>query len=200
MTKTRFIAAFAALAALGACATATPYQAAGDSTRGYANQQIENNRWTISFAGNSLTDRQTVETYLLYRAAELTKQQGFDHFRVVQRDTEANRRVVSSGFGHSPYFSNFACDYRFYGRGGRLNGYPRGFYRASHIGFRGGFGHHDPFWGGGYGGYDVREIVRYEASAEILMGSGPKPDDPAYFDAGEVQVNLAERIQRPEVT
>lgn len=197
MTKTRLIAAFAALATLGACATATPYQAAGDnSTRGYANQQIENNRWTISFSGNSLTDRQTVETYLLYRAAELTKQQGFDHFRVVQRDTEESRRVVSSGFGYNPYFSNFACDYRFYGRAGRLRGYPHGFYRARHIGFRSGFGHHDPFWGGSY---DYREIVRYEASSEIIMGKGPKPDDPAYFDAGEVQMNLAGRITRPDI-
>ena len=32
-------------------------------------------RWKVSFSGNSLTDRNTVETYLLYRAAELTDQQ-----------------------------------------------------------------------------------------------------------------------------
>ncbi len=197
MTKMRFIAAIAALATLGACATATPYQAANDGARGYTNQQIEANRWQISFSGNSLTDRQTVETYLLYRAAELTSQNGYDHFRVVQRETEANRRVVPTGFGYDPYYSNFLCDYRFYGRSGRLHGYPRGFYSARNVGFRSGYGFHDPFWGGSY---EYREIVRYDATSEIVMGKGDKPDDPAYFDAGEVQVNLAGRITRPEVS
>ncbi|MCR9194047.1 MAG: hypothetical protein NXH88_04895, partial [Hyphomonas sp.] len=72
MSRLRISTALLALAFLGACATATPYQAALEGQKGYANQQIESNRWQISFAGNSLTDRQTVETYLLYRAAELT--------------------------------------------------------------------------------------------------------------------------------
>ena len=85
MSRIRFVSALAALAVLGACATATPYQAALDGQKGYANQQIESNRWQISFAGNSLTDRKTVETYLLYRAAELTDQEGYDYFQVIQR-------------------------------------------------------------------------------------------------------------------
>ena len=51
MTKLRLTSALAALAVLGACATATPYHAATDNQRGYANQQIENDRWQISFAG-----------------------------------------------------------------------------------------------------------------------------------------------------
>ena len=197
MIKSRFIAALAALATLGACATATPYQAADDGTRGYANQQIETNRWQVSFSGNSLTNRQTVETYLLFRAAELTSQQGFDHFRVVQRDTAENRRVVPTGFGYDPYYSNFFCDYRFYGRRGRLRGYPSSFYRSGRHGYHSRFGYSDPFWGGGY---DYREVVRYDATSEIIMGKGEKPDDPAYFNAGEVQMNLAGSIQRPEAS
>ncbi len=204
MTKTHLIAALAALVTLGACATATPYQAASSGTRGYENQQIESNRWQISFSGNSLTDRQTVETYLLYRAAELTDQQGYDHFRVVLRETEADRSLVSSGY-YDPYYSGFACNYAFYGRHGRLRGYPYGFRRSSAFGYRSGYGHgyrsgyghHDPFWGGSY---DYREIIRYEASAEIIMGHGDKPDDPAYFSADEVQANLFGKILRPETT
>lgn len=193
MTKMRLTSALAALAVIGACTTATPYQAATDSTRGYSNQQIESNRWLISFGGNSMTDRQTVETYLLYRAAELTSLQGYDHFRFVQRDTEARSRYVPTGFGgyHSSFYgSPFFCDYRFYGRRGRLHGFPRGFHRSS-------FGYHDPFWGGNY---DYREIVRYEASSEIIMGKGEKPDDTAYFNAAEVQQNLAGQIVRPETS
>lgn len=190
MIRSKTIAPLAALAILGACATATPYQAAMDGQKGFANQQIESNRWQVSFSGNSLTERKTVETYLLYRAAELTSQQGFDHFRVVQRDTEADTSYMPTGFGHDPFYSNFACNYRFYSPRGRLS-------RLRHptsLGYRSGFGHHDPFWGG----YDYREIVRYEATAEIMMGRGQKPDDAAYFTASEVLENLSPTILRPE--
>ncbi|GAB5457070.1 MAG: hypothetical protein Hens3KO_01000 [Henriciella sp.] len=187
MTASRLISAIALIVTLGACATATPYQAAFDSNRGYADQQIEANRWQVSFAGNSLTDRQTVETYLLYRAAELTLQQGYDHFSFVKRDTDANRRYIPTGFGSDFGYGFYPYDFRFYSRSGRLFGHPRGFY---------GGGYYDPFWGDRY---DIREVVRYEALAEIVMGKGDKPaDDPAYFTANEVQMNLSTRIVRPE--
>ncbi|MEL6245772.1 MAG: hypothetical protein AAFQ21_01240 [Pseudomonadota bacterium] len=189
MSRIRFASGLAALAVLGACATATPYQAASDSARGYENQQIETNRWSVSFSGNSLTDRETVETYLLYRAAELTAQEGFDHFRVVRRETDADSRLVSTGFGPSPFYSGFYCDYRFYGTRGRLH--PSAFYRSR------GF-YRDPFYDPFFSGYDFREVVRYEATAEIIMGRGEKPEDPAFFNAEDVLVNLSGRIQRPE--
>ncbi|MDJ0921986.1 MAG: hypothetical protein QNI84_12735 [Henriciella sp.] len=194
MSLFKAIAASVAFAALAACATSTPYQAADGGKRGYTNQQIESDRWRVTFNGNSLTDRETVETYLLYRAAELTDQEGYDYFRVVQRETDAERRLVETGFGADPFYSHFYCDYRFYGRAGRLYGYPRGFYGRSRLGYRGHY-YHDPFWGHSY---DVREIVRYEAIAEIKLGRGEKPDDAAYFNADEVLMNLAGRIQRPE--
>ena len=198
MSRFRLTSALAAIAVLGACATATPYQAALDGQQGYANQQIESNRWHISFAGNSLTDRQTVETYLLYRAAELTDQEGFDYFRVIQRETDENRRVVSTGFGgYDPFYSGFYCNYRFYGRHGRLYGFPRSWHRRSAFrGFHGPHGYHDPFW---RSDWDYREIVRYEATSEITMGKGKKPDDPSYFNADEVLMNLSGQIVRPEV-
>ena len=67
MKRLTFAAALAGLVLLGACATATPYQAASTSDRGFSEQKIEDNRFQVQFAGNSLTDRKTVETYLLYR-------------------------------------------------------------------------------------------------------------------------------------
>ena len=117
MRKLVLPAAIAALALLGACATATPYQAAIDSSsRGYSEQQIENNRFRVQFAGNSLTDRKTVETYLLYRAAELTREHGFDYFRVVRRDTDAESRLVPvGGRPYSPFYDHFYLDYMYYG-------------------------------------------------------------------------------------
>lgn len=191
MRKSYKIAALATVLTLGACATATPYQAASSGQRGYVDQQIETNRWKVSFSGNSLTERQTVETYLLYRAAELTDTMGFDHFRVVERETDANRKLMPTGFSYDPYFSNFHCNYAFYGYGGRI--YRP--YNASLHGFHGAYPYRDPFW---HGNTDYREIVRYEASAEIIMGRGEKPDDPAYYSADEVILNLSGQIQRPE--
>jgi hypothetical protein len=83
---------------LGACAASpTPYQAVQGGF-GYSEQQIEENRYRVSFAGNSATSRQTVEDYLLYRAAELTVQTGHDWFTVVHRNTMQEY----SGYGGSP--------------------------------------------------------------------------------------------------
>ena len=172
---------------LGACATATPYQAATGNAYGFFDQRVETDRWQVGFSGNSLTDRRTVETYLLYRAAEVTASAGFDHFRVVQRDTESESTFIPSGFSQSPFYSGFRCNYAFFGPRGRVGYSP--FYP---VGFRDSFGY-------GFGASDFREIVRYEASAEIIMGVGEKPDDdPAYFTADDVLANLGASIQRPE--
>ena len=191
--------ALAVCLVLGACATATPYQEATNSNGGYENQQIESNRWAISFTGNTLTDRQTVESYLLYRAAELTNQNGYDHFQIVTRETDAQSRFVSTGFS-SPFY------YNFYGFGGH-RGFGRSSFRRSS--FRGGFGgrgfnsfgrgfgtgFHDPFFGGP-SSFDER--VNYEASAEIIMRKGEKPDQAEYFDAEDVLFNLSSQIVLPE--
>ncbi|MEM6534505.1 MAG: hypothetical protein AAF613_02595 [Pseudomonadota bacterium] len=191
MNTKHVLAAFAAAITLGACTTATPYQAANGNQRGYVDQQIEDDRWRVSFSGNSLTDRQTVETYLLYRAAELTDMMGFDHFSVVKQATDADRQLRATGFTYDPYYAHFPFHYRFYGHGGRL--YRP--YRSAAYGFHGPYHYADPFW---HNRVDYREIVRYEASAEIVMGRGEKPDDPAYYSASQVILNLSGQIQRPE--
>ena len=54
-----------------ACMTTTPYQPLKGG-EGYSEQRIESNRYTVRFFGNAQTPRQTVENYLLYRAAELS--------------------------------------------------------------------------------------------------------------------------------
>ena len=81
---------------LSACALPTLYQPATNGY-GFSQQQIEGNRFRVSFSGNSLTARETVENYLLYRAAELTLAQGGDYFVVVNRETEA-RSQYDTGF------------------------------------------------------------------------------------------------------
>lgn len=174
---------------LGACATATPYQPADNYRHGYNDQKIESNRWAINFTGNTLTDRQTVETYLLYRAAELTDQNGFDHFQIVTRETDAQSSFISTSFS-SPFLYNFSGF-------GPHSGFGRSrFHRSNFSGFRSGaFTVHDPFFGGPN---SFQEQVNYEANAEILMHTGEKPTDAAYFSASEVLTNLSTTIVRPK--
>ncbi len=57
---------------------------------------IEANRYMVSFAGNTHTARDTVERYLLYRAAELTVQHGFDYFILADRDTDRRTRTYAT--------------------------------------------------------------------------------------------------------
>lgn len=177
--KPVLLAATAALA-LSACATATPYGPAGPQSRfGYAEQRVDADRYRITFAGNSVTSREQVEMALLLRAAEVTAQSGFDWFATVNRATDRDVRYQPSldpfyGDRYSPFWGP---SWRYHRRGSwsRWN---------------------DPFWGGR--DFDVREIDRYEASAEIVMGRGPKPaGDPNAFDAREVIQNLGPRVTRP---
>lgn len=86
---------------LVACVTATPYQPAGSAGYGYQAQQIESNRYRVTFAGNSRTDIDRVRNYLLYRAAELTLAQGGDYFIVTNRNTErkVDQVTTNTGFG-----------------------------------------------------------------------------------------------------
>ena len=99
------VAATATLLGLFACAPhPTPYQAAGPTPYGYSEQQIETNRFRVSFSGNTDTPRPAVENALLYRAAELTKARGYDYFIVVGTDTEPTTKYWSTidsmgGFG-----------------------------------------------------------------------------------------------------
>lgn len=89
----------AALLALAACSGPTAYAPSVDGDDGYAERQIEDNRYRVQFRGNSLTDRETVETYLLYRAAEVTLASGHDHFRIVDQEVEPTTTYYGDGPG-----------------------------------------------------------------------------------------------------
>jgi len=184
------VAAVALSAVLSACATPTPYQPniPGQATSGgFSEVKLEANRWRVSFAGNSLTSRETVEGYLLYRAAELTVQQGFDWFSIVDRDTQRHTQT---------YVEPDPLYHPWYGPG-------YGFWRPSWRYYGGGFGWRtwDPFFGDPFWAdrVDVRTVEKFEAGAEVYMGRGAKPaDDPRAFDARAVIANLQPRIQYPQ--
>ena len=143
-----------ALVALAACVAPTPYGPRVEGARtGYTDRALTENRFRVTFTGNTVTPRETVESYLLLRAAEVTRAAGYNNFIFDTRNTKANHTVTAIPEGPGPYWGG-------YGGWGR----------------RGGFG----YWGGGYGGFggygfgfdpavDVVVRTNYAAYAEIVM-------------------------------
>ncbi len=176
----------AAATALSACATATPYQPnipGQQVSGGFSEDRIEQNRFRISFSGNTLTSRDTVERYLLYRAAELTVGEGYDWFTLVDRATDRKSRTyVEPGPAYGPYgYGYWRPHWRYYGPGWGWRAWDPWY--------------GDPFWADRM---DVRTVEKFEATAEVVLGKGPKPsDDPRAFNAREVMANLGPGIQRP---
>jgi len=179
------LAAVASGLMLAGCATEATYHPATGSgfyRTGYSEKMIEPGRWQVTFSGNGYTSRDTVERYLLYRSAELTVQNGGDYFVLADRNTDKNTRTyVDQPFGPGPW-GGWGPRWSFWGRG-------FGYHRWDPF-----FG--DPFWGDDV---DVRTIERYQATAEIVIGHGPKPDNDVHaFDAHKVVETLGPSIVMPK--
>jgi hypothetical protein len=78
---------------LAACATS--YQPLAFKG-GYSHVQLDANTYKVSFRGNAYTSRDRVETYLMYRLAELTAETGHDYFVIVGSRTYAGQGVVTT--------------------------------------------------------------------------------------------------------
>lgn len=179
-------------AAVVACTTPTPYQPyraemAGGVHGGFSDQQLAPDRFRVKFHGNELTSRERVEGYLLYRAAELTVQNGYDWFRIVDRQTEHDvRTYVRPDPLYRPWY-----------------GSEYGYWRPHWRFYRQGYGwdvwhpeYGDPFWADRV---DVSTVESFEAEAEIVLGKGalPIPQEQA-FDARRVMTDLGPTIVLPK--
>jgi hypothetical protein len=195
--KTRSIATLAALAlaaGLAACATATPYQPAvrgAAVSGGFSDMRVADNRFRVTFSGNTLTKRETVERYLLFRAAELTSQTGYDWFELVDKQTDRDQRTyvepdpLSRGFGPGFGYGGFG----YWRPAWRMYGSRWGGWRSWDPFMN------DPFWNNRY---DVRTVEKFEVTGDILLHKGPAPaENPRAFDARQVLANLGPTIQRP---
>jgi hypothetical protein len=138
------LAASALMLVLTACAQPAAYQPAErDNGPGYSDERLAENRYRVTFTGNSSTRRETVENFLLLRAAEVTRDAGYGWFVFDDRDVEAKTtyRTMFTGFpGWGPGF---------------------GFYRHSWI-----YDPWDPYWQ-----RDTVTVprTRYQAYAEIVL-------------------------------
>jgi len=175
---------FLLLFGLGACAGAgpTPYgPAERPGGQGYSEERLDADRYRITVAGNALTPRERVEDYLLYRAAELTLQEGFDHFRLLERQTDSDTVRYQDSWGGPAWGPGWAWSP---GWGGYYGGYYGG--RARHgvgVGISTGSG---------------RAETRYETSALVRLRPGPVGggEGPAY-DAREVIERLQPVVRPP---
>lgn len=168
---------------LAACMAPTPYQPRleGDRT-GYTDRALTQNRYRITFTGNSATPRETVESYLLLRAAEVTRAAGYSSFMFDTRNTNANHSYQTIPYGPDP----------FWGPG----------YAGYGWGRRGGFG----YWGGwGFPyepNYDVVVHTNYDAYAEIvLLMPDQAAKEPRAINAADVIAHMGpEAAPKPKNT
>lgn len=190
------IAALMVLAGgLAACQTRgpTPYQPAADSSGqgGYSERWVDGATYEVTFSGNTQTDRETVETYTLYRAAELARERGFESFALLDRETE---ELVQRSYVYDPYYSPFYYHrYRYYPYRYGYRAYPYGYAP------RPGFGYHPGFYG--YGGRYVRRTVErhsFTAMAKVRLFNGEAPQGALRtFNAVQVLSELGPSVRRP---
>lgn len=156
--------------ALPGCTTGpAPYGPKTDrSSTGYSDERLAQNRYRVTYSGNSATPRAVVEDYLLYRAAEVTLGAGYTAFEFDARDTKAKTTYLSTFQGFPDWY-----------------------------GFGGGFGwywHNWPY----DEDIQSRPITRYEAYAEIIMLTPDQAKaTPRSLDARDVMNRLGPRVLPP---
>jgi len=180
---------------------ATSYQAKS-FTGGYSDVRLDANTFRVDFRGNALTSRQTVETHLIRRCAELTAEAGYDYFVTVSSDTEARQqsRTGRGSFeGTTTFYGNSATTSGTY-RPGRTFVYTR--YGASAVikAFKGEKPVNNP------NAYNAREVLHYLGSPTTAVANqevvektaepqtdSPKPEPIERKPSPEAQIALQSR-------
>ncbi len=175
---------------LSACSTATPYQpkTAGQAIfGGYSETRLAPDRYRVTFSGNDLTSRDTVEGYLLYRSAELTLADGYQGFSIVERNVE---RSVETHLEPDPFHRPwYGPAYRYWRPNWR-------YYQPSY-GWRSWDPWLDPpFWDRSL---TVHTDERYEVTAEIILLQAPLPtDNPRVFSAADIIARIGPQLKLPQ--
>ena len=163
--------------AVAGCATKTPYKPAEErGEEGYTETRLGENRYRVSFVGNSITPAETVKDYALLRAAELTLQQGYDWFQVAERDkAEKTRSATTVGSGFS-----FPGHTTVYQRCGVLS-------CQTAVA-------HSPGFSTGFGVASTSTSSAFSYSFEVFMGKAPMPKTADAYDARELANSLRSLI------
>jgi hypothetical protein len=146
---------------------------------GYAETRLSDAAWRVEFVGDDFTSRETIETYLRYRSAELTIDNGYDWFASSTAEVSEESEIIVE----AP----------------RLDRYRERYWRP-HWRRRSRF-----FWSDldpvGPIPREPREpqvftSVHYSASADIHFGRGAMPE--GAFDAHRLLEELGPEIVRPQ--
>jgi len=174
----KFFLSLCAVAMLTACAAQGLYQARAGET-GYAETRIADARWHVEFVGDTISSREVVETYLLYRAAELTLERGYDWFAPSSAMMESEEIVVSAPRADAAPEPLWRPQWR-----------RRSRFRWTDWNPAGPPPPEAPPPG-------AQEATHYSASADIVMGRRPAPA--GAFDARETLNQLEPSIVRPSL-
>jgi hypothetical protein len=103
--RSKHVPAFALVFLVFGCMSPTPYTPRLDGqVTGYTDRSLAENRYRVTFTGNSATPRETVESYLLLRAAEVAQAAGYNHFVFDTRNTNMSTYGGRSGFSFGTGF------------------------------------------------------------------------------------------------
>lgn len=185
----RFLGLLALCLALAACTAPQPtryQQSEDDNGFGYSEKWLDETTYEVRFAGNRLTERETVEAYALYRAAELAREKDYESFALLERTVEEHTQerlyYDSPGFYGSPfYYGPYGWGHPYYHHPRRL-GYP-GYYHS------------------GFGAWPPRRVTQttFAAVATVALFTGVPPDDAVKtYDAAKVLEELGPKVVRPE--
>jgi len=165
----RTLILIAATFALTACATGAPprYAAAvSGNSAGYFEQQIETNRYAVTFRAPSGAEAGVLQDYAMLRAADLTLLNNHEWFWVDRRALD------DEGMVHSGPSIGIGLGTASFGR---------------HVSVGTGIGINVPL-----GGHDTH--IARAATVEIRFGSGPKPDDANAYDARSAGAAIRSRL------
>lgn len=161
----------ASVLTVAACASGADYRPASHSGgAGYSSQQIESNRYRVSYTGDRNDNAQDVRDRALLRAAELTLEKGGDWFEITASSTNEDMET-------------------------RTRFEDRGFQTETQVvrscGLLGCTSEIRPVTT--YGGTDTVEEVSmvYDHSMDIIVHTGLKPlDNPKAYDAAQTAASL----------
>ena len=160
---------------LGACATGpAPYAAkTADSMTGYSDEALTATHYRVTYDGNAVTGRETVEDYLLYHAAEVTQRAGFHWFVFDTRSTVPKTTYVTD-FDGWPGWRGYGWYWHNWDWGGP--------------------------WGAPYeGSAESHPVTRYHAYAEIvLLTDDQAKSEPHALNAAELLAHLHDKVFPPQ--
>lgn len=183
MTRKKLLRSAVALLSaslLAACASASGYHARTEPVgNGYSEERIDGVRWRVEFSGGEGDSREEVDSFLLYRAAELTVNSGYDWFMPSGREIQSEGEIIVQAPTPSGIVSPV---WRPQWRSRRLSRWTD--------------------WMPAGGGVraepqeppsaQVRHVERFAAREEITMGRGPGPN--GAFDARRVLSELGPTV------